>query len=53
MKPDVVIESSSHRTEEIEDVIKLVNSYGGTVVTLPYYKGQSSTKIKERIKFNS
>ena len=50
MKPDIVIESDSHKASDIEQVKDLVNSYGGIVVTLPYYKGQSSTNIKKVIK---
>ncbi len=50
LKPDILIESSSHTEEAIEDAKKLVASYGGNVVILPYYKGQSSTSIKEKIR---
>lgn len=46
LKPDVLIESDSHSEMPANDFVK---SYGGRVVILPYYKLQSSTKIKDRI----
>ena len=50
IKPNILIESESHTEEAIEDAKKVVESYGGKVVVIPYYKGQSSTKIKNKIK---
>lgn len=47
LKPDVLMESDSHQEMPANNY---VNSYGGEVVISPYYKKQSSTKIKARIK---
>jgi len=47
IKPDVLIESNSHIEMLANDYVK---SYGGKVVVVPYYKLQSSTKIKNKIK---
>lgn len=43
---DVLFESVSHEKEAIEDAKKV-----GKVIVMPYYKGQSSTKIKNKIKY--
>tara|TARA_Y100000590_G_scaffold467495_1_gene646571 strand:+ start:1016 stop:1909 length:894 start_codon:yes stop_codon:yes gene_type:complete len=50
IKPNILIESSSHSTESIKLHQKLMDSLGGEVRVVPYYDGQSSTKIKETIK---
>jgi cytidyltransferase-like protein len=50
IKPDIVMESSSHSEKEIEKVRKIVESYGGRVVVMPYYPCQCSTNIKNKIK---
>lgn len=50
IKPDIVMESTSHNKEDIKKVIEVVKSYGGKVIINPYYIQQSSSKIKERIK---
>lgn len=42
IKPDILIESSSHET-------KAYHEFQGRVVVLPYYPGVSSTEIKHRI----
>ena len=47
IKPDVLMESDSHKEMPANDFVR---SYRGKVVITPYYKKQSSTKIKERIK---
>ena len=49
IKPDVVMESTSHSEELIEEVRRCVDSMDGRVVVLPYYPSQSSTEIKNRI----
>ena len=36
----------------IKEVTKIVKEYGGLVIVNPYYKGQSSTEIKNKIKIN-
>jgi len=47
IRPDVLMESSSHKEMPAN---MFVRSYGGQVVITSYYRGQSSTKIKKRIK---
>jgi len=46
-KPDVLVESESHKEMPANEYVE---SYGGKVVILPYYKGVSSTDIKDKIK---
>ena len=50
LQPDVVMESSGHNKEDIEEVRKYMESIGGRVIVTPYYKYQSSTRIKEKIR---
>lgn len=45
-EPDVLMESDSHKEQPANEYVK---SYGGKVVITPYYKKQSSTKIKKKI----
>ena len=47
---DVLIESTSHSDKLIAYSKSLMKSLGGRLIVLPYYQGQSSTKIKEEIK---
>ena len=49
IKPDILMESVSHSEEDLIEVIKIMNSWGGRVFVMPYYPEQSSTKIKEEI----
>ena len=49
IKPDVLMESSSHTDEAIEDARKVMESIGGKVIVIPYYPSQSSSSIKEKI----
>lgn len=46
IKPDVLMESDSHSEMPANDFVK---SYGGRVVITPYYRLQSSTKIKDKV----
>ena len=46
IKPDVLIESESHKEMPANDYVK---SYGGKVVINPYWKPQSSSKIKAKM----
>ena len=48
---DVLVESTSHNEKLISYSKSLMESLGGRLVILPYYQGQSSTKIKEGIKY--
>ena len=47
IKPDVLMESDSHDEMPAN---KFVESYGGIVIVTHYWKGQSSTAIKQRVK---
>ena len=47
IKPDVLMESNDHKKQPAN---KFVKSYGGIIVETPYYKLQSSTAIKRKIK---
>jgi len=49
IRPNVLMESDSHKKQPAN---KFVESYGGKVVVTPYYKPQSSTKIKNKVKEN-
>ncbi len=49
IKPDILMESSSHTDEAIEDAREVMESIGGKVIVIPYYPSQSSTNIKEKI----
>ena len=50
IRPDVLMESSSHTPEAIEEARRIMGSLGGRVVVIPYYPMESSTAIKNRIK---
>ena len=51
IKPDIVMESTSHKKEDIEEITRIVENYGGKVVVNPYYEKQSTTNIKNMIRF--
>ncbi len=53
IKPDVLMESSSHTEEAIKEAREYMESIGGKVIVVPYYPTQSSTGIKNKIKENS
>ena len=46
IKPDVLMESSSHEEMPANDFVK---GYGGKIVMSDYYVRQSSTKIKDKV----
>lgn len=50
IKPDILMESASHAERDIEEARKVVESYGGRVIVMPYYPSQCSTNIKKKIK---
>lgn len=52
IKPDILMESVSHKKEDIEKVKKTLSKWGAKVIVMPYYPLESSTKIKKRIKKN-
>ena len=47
IKPDILAESDNHK---IQPANKYVESYGGRVISMPYYPDTSSSEIKRRIK---
>jgi phosphoenolpyruvate phosphomutase len=49
IRPDILIESSSHNEKEIEKARKLMEKIKGSVIVLPYFPGHSSTNIKNKI----
>jgi len=53
IKPDILMESTSHNEEEIEKEREYMKSINGKVIVIPYYPSQSSTEIKNIIKNNS
>jgi len=50
IKPDILMESVSHSEEDLRETEKIVSSWGGKVIVMPYYPEQSSSKIKKEIK---
>ena len=49
---DILFESTSHTTEAIVEAKRVMGGLNKKVIVLPYYGGQSSTKIKKEIKDN-
>ena len=49
IKPDVLMESSSHDEIEIEKGREYMENIGGKVIVIPYYPSKSSTGIKNRV----
>ncbi len=52
IKPDILMESTSHDEEEIEKVREVMETINGKVIVIPYYPKQSSTRIKNEIERN-
>ena len=50
IKPDVLMESTSHAEEAIEEARRFMESIDGRVIVIPYYPSESSTRIKNEIK---
>ena len=50
IKPDVLMESTSHKPEDIEKHREIMKSWGGIVLVMPYYPTTSSSFIKKKIK---
>jgi len=50
IKPDILMESTSHTTEAVEEAEVVMRRINGRVIVLPYYPPQSSTAIKNLIK---
>jgi len=53
IKPDILMESTSHDEEAIEKAREYMDSINGKVVVLPYFPSQSSKEIKDKIKKKS
>jgi len=53
IKPDILMESSSHSEEDIEKAREYMKSINGKVIVIPYFPTQSSSGIKNKIKQNS
>jgi len=49
IRPDILMESSSHDEKDIETARKVMEELNGRVVVIPYFPGQSSTNIKNGI----
>jgi cytidyltransferase-like protein len=49
IRPDILMESSSHSDEAIEDARKVMEELKGRVIVIPYYPSQSSSDIKNKI----
>ena len=49
IKPNILMESSSHSKKDIDLLENYMKSINGEVIKVPYYSGQSSTKIKNLI----
>lgn len=53
IRPDILMESTSHSEEAIEKAREVMESIGGRVIVIPYYPSESSTHIKNEIKQRS
>jgi len=49
IRPDILMESGSHNKKETEETRKIMKSFGGRIIIMPYYPSQSSTSIKKKI----
>ena len=53
IRPDILMESTSHSEEAIEEAREVMESINGKVIVLPYLPLQSTTHIKNSIKESS
>ena len=53
MKPDILMESTSHDEEAIEKAKEVMESINGVVIVIPYFPSHSSTGIKNMINHKS
>jgi len=53
IKPDILMESSSHDEKEIEKAREYMESINGQLIVLPYFPSQSSGAIKNIIVSNN
>ena len=49
ISPNILMESESHQSSQIEESTKLMKKLGGKVVVMPYFKEQSSSMIKSKL----
>ena len=49
LKPTILMESDSHSESQIKEGEELMKKLGGRIITMPYFQGQSSTSIKNKI----
>lgn len=49
IKPDILMESSSHAEQDIKKAKKVMEAINGRVIVIPYFPGQSSSNIKNKI----
>lgn len=52
LKPDILMESTSHSFEDIAIARSLMRDLGGNLEIIPYLEGVSSTLIRERIRLS-
>jgi bifunctional ADP-heptose synthase (sugar kinase/adenylyltransferase) len=50
IRPDILMESSSHEEKDIKESREVMAKFGGKVIVTPYYPMLSSTEIKKKIK---
>jgi len=50
IKPDILMESDSHTEKDLKKTKKITDKIGCKIMMMPYYPGQSSTKIKKEVK---
>jgi glycerol-3-phosphate cytidylyltransferase len=49
LKPTILMESDSHSESQIKEGEEFMKKLGGRTITMPYFQGQSSTSIKNKI----
>ncbi len=49
LQPDILFESESHSQESIMEAMVITSKLNSRLITMPYYAGQSSTSIKNKI----
>ena len=50
IKPDILMESTSHDEKAIDKAREVMEGIGGRVIVLPYNPAESSTRLKEKIR---
>lgn len=53
LQPNILMESDSHSSNQIQQSDELMQSIGGRVIVMPYFQGQSSTSIKQKISLDT